>query len=422
MKRRGSSKEFASGTLQLSFAGRHGNLFRRAAGAAFMLLVLAGCDDHHDVFFIPAPSIQQNGIVTGDFNGDGKLDLAVTTSLINGPPPHAGQVEVFLQDPAHAGFFLSGKSFSVGADPIQVATADLNGDGLPDLVTANSNSNTVSVLLNDITRPGNYLPAVNYPCGAAPLSVAIGDLNRDGLPDIAVAVADGVDILFQNPNAPGTFLSPAHLALSGGTFSVAIGDLDGDGIPDIAAAGLSAVDVFFQNPATPGAFFAPASFTAGTQPNAVAIADIDRDGLLDIVVANLGTPGTNTGSSISVLIQDPVTAGNFLAARNFATPDGAHNLAVADLNGDGFPDVAVASVVLQSPNAGVISVFLQNAAAPGNFLFSATYQNGFTPLSVAIGDLNGDGKPDIAIQDGPSILFQDPANPGHFFNEVLIGP
>jgi hypothetical protein len=123
-----------------------------------------------------------------------------------------------------------------------------------------------------------------------------------------------------------------------------------------------------------------------------------------------------------VLLQDPATARNFLPVRNFATPNGAQNLAVGDLNGDGFPDIAVASVVLSSANAGSVSIFLQDSAAPGNFLFADSKPDGFNPVSVAIGDLNIDGKPDIALQDGPSILFQDPLRPGIFFNELLIGP
>jgi hypothetical protein len=394
-----------------------------ATAAAFILVTIAACGGGGTP--PPVVTAQQNSVVAGDFNGDGRLDLAVSTALTSGTLSIPGQVEVFFQDLAPSGSFSRVISFAVGNNPNQVATADLNGDGLPDLVVANTDSDSVSVLLNDPLRPGIFFLAVAYPCGPAPLSVAVGDLNRDGLPDIAVAVDDGIDILFQNSAVAGTFLlsSPPELAVTGGTFSVAVGDLDGDGIRDIAAAGPSTVDVFFQNPLTPGVFLQPASFTAGLQPNGVAIADIDRDvdGLLDIVVANAGSSVDGSGASISVLIQDPVTAGNFLPARSFATPNGAQNLAVGDLDGDGFPDIAVASVVFSSTAPGVVSVLLQNSAAPGNFLFASSFPDGFAQ-SVAIGDLNADGRPDIAIQDGPSILFQDPLRPGIFFNEVVIGP
>jgi hypothetical protein len=238
---------------------------------------------------------------------------------------------------------------------------------------------------------------------------------------MAIAVADGVDILFQNPALPGAFIfaSPAELGVLDGTFSVAVGDLDGDGVADIAAAGFNDVQVFFQVPLVAGAFFAASVFDAGISPNSVAIADIDQDGLLDIAVANLGLDADGSGASISILIQDPVIAGNFLAVRNTAVSNGAQNLAAADLNGDGFPDIAVASVVLNSPNPGIISIFLQDPVT-GALNLSAAKPNGFTPLFVATGDLNADGLPDIAIQDGPSILFQDPLQPGTFFDEVLL--
>src|SRR6266568_1515709 len=183
----------------------------------------------------PPPVVaQQNSVVTGDFDGDGRLDMAVATSFTSGSTSLTGEVAVFFQDPLRPGIFPLQRVFDIGFDPSHVAAADLDRDGLSDLVVANTNSDSVSVLLNDPFRPGDFFRAVDFPTGPAPLAVAIGDLNRDGLPDIAVAVDDGVDILFQNPTAPGSFLSPAHLALAGGTFSVAIGDLDGDGIPDIA--------------------------------------------------------------------------------------------------------------------------------------------------------------------------------------------
>ena len=370
----------------------------------------------------PPLTARQNGVVTGDFNGDGRLDVAVSAALFSGSVPVDGEVQILLQDPLNPGFFIFRGAFATGVDPSRMAAADLNGDGLLDLAVGNTGSGTVSVLFNNPARPGTFLPAIDFSCGPGPLAVAIGDLNRDGLPDIAVAVSDGVDILFQNPALRGTFLlaSPPELAVAGGTFSVAVGDLDGDGIPDLAAAGPSLVEVFFQQPLSPGNFFASAAFAAGTRPNAVVIADIDRDGLADIAVANLGSAVDGSGASFSVLVQDPLVAGNFLATRNFATSNGAQDLAVADLDGDGFPDVAVASVVFNPGSAGVVSIFLQNPAAPGNFTLSAAKTDGFDLVSIAIGDLNTDGKPDIATQDGPSVFFQDPFRPGIFLNEVLI--
>lgn len=395
-----------------------------AAPVILVIGMIAGCGGGDGTVIItPTPTSSfQEAVATGDFNGDGRLDLAVATSVSAGTVSLPGQVEVFFQDPLNPGFFFLQAVYEVGNDPFRLAAGDLNGDGRPDLAVANSSSDSVSVLINNPLSPGNFRPAVDFATGPAPLSVAIGDLDGDGLPDITVAVADGVDILFQNLNGTFSLSAPPELALTDGAFSVAVGDLDGDGFPDIAAAGADAVFVFFQDPLFPGEFFLPEGFVAGVLPNAVAVADIDLDGLDDIAVANNGALVTGSGASVTVLIQDPLVAGNFLTAGNFTTPNGAQDLAVGDLDGDGFPDIAVASVVFQSNDAGVVSVLLQDPFAPGIFFAPDIYLDGFTPQSVAIGDLDGDARPDIAVQDGPEILFQDPLFPGIFFDGVLAAP
>ncbi|HEY5974889.1 MAG TPA: VCBS repeat-containing protein [Geobacteraceae bacterium] len=390
-----------------------------AAVTGLLLLGGTGCSDHNDSS-PPVVAIRQSGIVAADFNGDGRPDMAVSASLLTGAVASPGEVQLFIQDPLNPGFFLPQFSIPVGTDPAQLAAADLNGDRVPDLAVANESADSVSVLLNSTFQPGNFVSVFDYPCGPAPLAVAIGDLNRDGRPDLAVAVADGIDILLQDPLTPGTFRLPLHLNLVGGSFGVAIGDLDGDGFNDIAAAGQTTVQVFFQNPLTPGGFFLPESFAAGLRPNALAIADFDRDGLLDVAVANLGDSLNGSNASVSILFQDPVVAGNFLPARNLAAPNGTRHLAIGDLNNDGLPDIAAA--FLQAPNQGGVAVYLQTLAQPGNLQLVATYPNGFGLQALAVADLDNDGRLDIATQDGPSIFFQDPLRPGSFFNEVLIGP
>jgi hypothetical protein len=161
---------------------------------------------------------------------------------------------------------------------------------------------------------------------------------------------------------------------------------------------------------------------AGAQPNAVRVADVNGDGLADIIVANVG-PGTDsTGSTgVSVLLQDGAHPGSFFAAVTYATQGGSVDVAVGDLNGDGKPDLVVAN--LAPSQTGSISVLLQDGAHPGSFLSATTYLGFGQPLGVAIADLNNDGHPDIAVADSATalILLQNASAPGTFAQAVQVG-
>ncbi len=386
-----------------------------------------------------------SSVAVADLNGDGKPDIVTCFSTVAGPPPHPGFVAVYLQDPASPGTFLPAVTYSVGNDPVSVAIGDLNGDGKPDIVTANTitatsgaGSSNVSVLLQDPTGTGHFLPATNYATGQAPTSVAIGDLNGDGRPDLAVADLSGISVLFQNPSVPGSFLPRITLSVGSPTASAAIGDLNGDGKPDLVAAAadsgpgrptIASAVVLLQNPTMPGTFSAPTSYGAGLQPIWVAIADLNGDGKADLALANLGSPEDGRTASVSVLLQDPAVPGRFLAATNYSTDIRSSVVAIADLNGDGKPDLAVANTGALAggcpPNcstSGSVSVLLQDPTLPGRFQAATNYTANRQVLSVAIGDMNGDNKPDLVIanDDGIVIRFQDPANPGAFLAPTVI--
>src|SRR5207245_1217112 len=129
-------------------------------------------------------------VMVADLNGDGKMDIATCYSTVSGAPPHPGTVAIFIQDVANPGTILPPVTCAVGNDPVSIAVADLNGDGRPDIVTANTmlsgtgaGSNSVSVLLQDSSHTGQFLPAASYTSANIINSVAIGDLNGDGRPD-----------------------------------------------------------------------------------------------------------------------------------------------------------------------------------------------------------------------------------------------
>jgi hypothetical protein len=301
-----------------------------------------------------------------------------------------------------------------------VSIGDLNGDNLMDLVAANDTSASISILFQNSSSPGTFLAAQNHGVGAHPDGVAIGDLNGDGHLDIAVADS-GLSVLFQDAGVPGTFSPPIRLGVP--CSSVGIGDLNGDGQADLVATDANAghVSIFLQSPAGHGTFLPPKTVAAGFQPINVAIADLNADGRLDLAIANLGTPDNPATASLSVLLNNSASPGNFLTATNYATGERSESVSVGDLNGDGRPDLAVANAGVFG-NTGSVSVLFQNPGAPGTFLPAVNRPGTSQPLGVAIADLNGDNLLDIALADeGVRILFQIPGQPGNFQSATLVG-
>ena len=397
---------------------------------AVSLLVMAGCGasgaggSGHGSF----STNLYTSIMIADFNGDGNLDIATCYTVVsNGSNADHGTVQVFLQDTSHPGRFLAPANYSVGDDPFTIAVGDLNGDGKPDIVTANGLSDPSVSGLSVLLQSGNgqFLPAASYSTGNLVNSVAIGDVNGDGRPDLVVADSGGISILLQNPASPGTFTAGSKLNVPGGAgWSVAVSDVNEDGVPDLVVVNGVNVLVFLGNAAAPGSFLAPVSYSAGQQPVYVAVADLNGDGKPDIAVADLGAGGSTT-TGVHVLLQDPSSPGTFEAATDYTNGSGSTELAIADVDGDGTPDIAAAA----SPN---VSILFGSIASPGGFPTINNYpgnpgQTGFGQvppqvLWVAIGDMNGDGKPDLIFADdtGVSIRFQDPANPGKFFSATVV--
>jgi FG-GAP-like repeat/FG-GAP repeat len=179
--------------------------------------------------------------------GGAPSGAATTTSTHNSPPSVAGRRSNVTGSASSALSFAPHRSYAIGNDandrgaythsPQSVAIGDLNGDGKPDLATTNFGVNTVSVLLN--RGDGSFQAEVEYPTGLAPYSVAIGDLNGDGNPDLATAnvKANTVSVLLNRGD--GSFQRRRDYATGRLPYSVAIGDLNGDGKPDLATANLA---------------------------------------------------------------------------------------------------------------------------------------------------------------------------------------
>jgi predicted NUDIX family NTP pyrophosphohydrolase len=216
-----------------------------------------------------------------------------------------------------------------------------------------------------------------------PQSVAIGDLNGDHKPDLATAnVTWGTVSVFLNRGG-GRFRAKRDYPTDAGPTSIAIGDFNGDGRPDLATANSGANTVSALLNRGGGRFQAKLDYPTRAEPNSIAVGDLNGDGKPDLAVAS---GGGGRGSTASVLLNKD--DGGFAARQDYPT-GGAGSIAIGDLNGDGKLDLATANL-----DAGTVSVLLNNGS--GSFQAKRDYSVGGVLNSLAIGDLTGDGKPDLA--------------------------
>jgi hypothetical protein len=345
-------------------------------------------------------------ISSGDFNGDGKSDMAIVNCDSSSVSVLLNTTTMGVATPS----FSAKTDFTTGSMPIFVSMGDFNGDGKSDMAVANYTSNTVSVFLNT-TAPGATTPTfsakTDFTTGTYPNSVSIGDFNGDGKNDMAVANHYSKTVsVFLNTTPPGaatpSFSAKTDFTTGGMTFSVSIGDFNGDGKNDMAVtnSGSDTVSVFL-NTTAPGAatpsFSARTDFTTGSYPFSVSIGDFNGDGKIDIAVAN---EGARTVSVFLNTTAPGATAPSFSDKTDFATGTRPYSVSIGDFNGDGKIDMAVA-------NEGSASVsVLLNTTAPGattpSFSDKADFTTGTQPYSVAIGDFNGDGKNDLTVANGAS--------------------
>ncbi|GAA0721147.1 hypothetical protein GCM10009105_31210 [Dokdonella soli] len=357
----------------------------------------------------PSFAAQQTSATTGstpwsvtaaDLNGDGKADLIVGSLSDN-------TVSVWLNTSAPGAAtpsFAAQQTFATGLGPASVTVADVNGDGKPDLIVASNNDSTVSVLLNT-TASGAATPSFaaqrTFATGLAPRAVTTADVNGDGKPDLIVANYNGGVSVLLNTTAPGaatpSFAAQQTFATGLGPASVTVADVNGDGKPDLIVANANDNTVsVLRNTTTSGAttpsFAAQQTFGTGTNPDSVTAADVNGDGKPDLIVANLSS------NTVSVLLNTTAPGAatpSFAAQRLFAVGSGPVAVTAADVNGDGKPDLIVANA-----NDNTVSVLL-NTTAPGaatpSFAAQQTFATGLGPASVTTTDVNGDGKPDLIV-------------------------
>ncbi len=312
-------------------------------------------------------------VTVGDFNGDGKSDLAVANYNSN-------NVSVLLG--TGTGSFGAATNFTVGNGPASVTVGDFNGDGKSDLATANLNSNNVSVLLG--TGTGSFGTATNFSVGINPRSVTVGDFNGDGKSDLAVANRYGNNVSVLLGTGTGSFGTATNFTVGSYPWSVTVGDFNGDGKSDLAVANIVSSNVSVLLGTGTGSFGAATNFTVGSSPYSVAVGDFNGDGKSDLATANFN-------SNVSVLLG--TGTGSFGAATNFTVGTAPRSVTVGDFNGDGKSDLAVANA-----NSSNVSVLL--GTGTGSFGAATNFTVGNGPISVRVGDFNGDGKSDLATTNG----------------------
>jgi hypothetical protein len=322
-------------------------------------------------------------VAVGDFDGDASSDLLVASGLAN-------SVTILLGN--GQGQFSVGPSIAVGNSPQAVAVGNFSGDTNLDLVVVNASSGTVTILLG--SGQGQFSPAPGSPVGAGsnPQAVAVGDFTRDGNLDLAVVDAASGTITVLLGDGFGQFGQAAGSppAVGFNPLAVAVGDFTGDGALDLAVtnAGANSVSVLLNTtPSTTTACFAQAvgsPITVGTFPGAVAVGDFNNDGPLDLAVTN------GLSFTVSILLGNGL--GEFSPAHGSPITVGRQPVAVAsaDLNADGNPDLAV----VDAADANV-TILLGNGQGGFTPAAGSPFAVGLLPFSIAVGDLNNDGKLDL---------------------------
>jgi ankyrin repeat protein len=267
-----------------------------------------------------------NSIVSADFNGDTKMDLATANRNSN-------NVSVFIGN--GAGSFSAPAIFSTGTDPRYIASADFNGDSKMDLVTANRTANNVSVLLGD--GAGNFSAPVNFSTGNMPEAVFVADFNGDSKMDIVTANNGPNNVSVLLGDGAGSFSAPTNFAAGTQPTSVISADFNGDSKMDLAVAnnGSNNISVLLGNGL--GSFSAATNYVAFGAFVSVVNADVNGDSKMDLIALDY-----NGSPNLKILVGDG-TGAFTLFPLVFSTGNYSRSLITADFNGDSKMDLAASN-------------------------------------------------------------------------------
>jgi len=309
-------------------------------------------------------------LAMADLNKDGILDI-VTGNL------DGSSISVLIGK--GDGTFRTAVSYSVGVNPYQVVTGDFNGDGYLDVAAADFGGQEVSVLLGN--GDGTFGPTVTYPTGTKPRALVAADFNVDGHVDLAVANSTAMSVSILLGNGNGTFQGKTDVSAGGTPHGIVAADFNGDGKLDLAIANNTpsgTVTILLGNGS--GVFINAGSMSVGSSPYGIATTDFNGDGHADLATANFGD------STISVLLGNG--NGTFQAAITYQTTGAPVTIRAADVNGDGFADL-----LATDSGSGILDIFLGNG--DGSFVKASSIAGLAGVYDVVVGDFDSDGVPDL---------------------------
>ena len=327
----------------------------------------------------------------GDIDGDGKLDLALVTF---GPFVIDNGVSIMRNTSTISTVSFEPKIDFKIREPKTIALGDLDGDGKLDFAVTNDDlpgSLNIGVFRN-MSAIGNisFASPLIVPTLGRPVGIVITDIDSDGKPDIAITTTNGLSV-YRNIGEPGLLAFAPRVTFAFGNQNLTSADLDGDGKPDMIASSWNDDYVnVLRNTSTKGNVSFASNFTIPADaPYYVSAGDIDGDGKPDIVT-------TNITASKATIYRNTGSLGNtsFADAIEFEVEYSPSGLALNDLDGDGKLDLAVGaadhlfSALKNISQSGSISLAPRVNYVAGQFIGDNT---------TAIGDINGDGKPDPAI-------------------------
>ncbi|MBK1703632.1 hypothetical protein CKO40_03480 [Halochromatium glycolicum] len=360
-----------------------------------------------------------NSVRLADLNADGQLDLAVGYSAGN-------QITVLAGDGSGQFDAADAIHYAAGSTPTAIAVGDIDGDGLPDIAVANGNFDGTVTLLRNLG--GTFTLVGALVVEALPRDIALVDLDLDGALDIVVANSFGTGIgrvSVNLGNGDGTFQDAASYSTFGQTpRTLAVGDLNNDGRPDVAAGHRNDEFVTVYTTQADGtlrfASFAstdrvPGAVADGEDIADLAIVDLDQDGRRDLVVTRFGLFGPSPIDDGALVLFQGQGTGGFEPARFYAVGTKVNRLAVADLDADGLLDLAISLNFSDD-----LAILLGDGH--GSFLLPTRVNVDQAVDRVAVGDLDGDTVPDLITNGLRDLGIHLGRGDGTFHTEfVFIG-